>query len=144
MPPITALTYPPRQQVVQLVYDPFALGYVQNQLVVLQKQWTKCFKIASGQSNNGPFLNNVFLHFSPIDRNNAVFGNGAGLVVNAAITIDAYPLEITNIGIRYQWGFCKGLPSLVYLSADYQGDGAHTDLICFTDDTAETVQGIQV
>ena len=124
----------PSSQIIPLNYDSSGFGFIANLSVLLTQPWKRCFKIGSGSPTASTYVNNIFLHFYSITRNDAVFGNSAGLLSVAGNLPNAWPLENRLTNNRMNWKFKNGLPMTVLLSADYQGDGTHTDLVCFCND----------
>lgn len=137
MPTIQSITRPDAQ----FVQISIPAAPTRNFQVNLTKNWTKVFKMGTGQANIIG-LNNIFLHFDPLTFDAA---NPAGSVaIVCGTTPNCWPLEQFQVAVKYVWKFCKGLPPVVYISTDFQADAPHTDQICFCGDEVEMLQNIRV
>lgn len=121
---------PPDVFFVAMFFDPSGVGYVDNQIVNLPKKYTRCKKISTTLSSVWP-INNIFLHFNPfIDSQTANTTIGRLLCLGGQPNV--FPLEWgAGIAKLYTLKFDCGFPLQVYLSGDYQGDGAHRDMFIF-------------
>lgn len=110
-------------------------GFINNFPVTLPAKFTRVCKMTSNDPTAWP-INNIFMHFTPFT--DATVGNPAtGRLLGLGAQTDAFPLELQS---GFQWRkykFACGIPTQIYLSADFQGTGTHTDNIAFFNDDVD-------
>lgn len=116
----------------------FVSAFVDNQSVQLPKKYTKCCKLSSNLTTNWP-QNNVFLHFNKFTDTLLTGNNTQGRLLQLGGVPWVFPLELATRGGLYVYRIGSGFPSTVYLSADYQGNGAYTDVIAFFGDDVDII-----
>lgn len=135
------LLKPPQIFIVQLAFNgvtggfPIAgTGLISNFPVTLPAKFTRVAKLNSNEATTWP-VNNIFMHFTPFTDTLGAGNAATGRLLQLGSQVDAFPLELGE-GINFvrKYKFSCGIPTSIYLSADFQGTGNYTNNIAFWND----------
>ena len=129
---------PPNSFIAWMNFNPFGLGYVDNQQVNLPFPCTRVGIIGTGSNAaSAGGTNNIYLTLQPVPDtvgNTSIANGRRQSIMNGSLTSGIFPLQDVRMNANLNWKFPLGLPSTVYLSGDYQGDGQHLTGVMFSDD----------